>query len=97
MSGGSIMPSYAFMLENDLDVSTTEAKINAMRTLGVPYAKGYEKQAVADLQEQAKQILNNLIGDSIRISPKKEVIALIAYIQRLGTDISKNKVATVNK
>ena len=97
MSEGSIMPSYAFMLENDLDVSNTEAKINAMRTLGVPYAKGYEKQAVADLQEQARQISNNLIGDSIRISPKKEVIALIAYIQRLGTDISKNKVATFNK
>ena len=71
MSEGSIMPSYAFMLENDLDVSTTEAKINAMRKLGVPYAKGYEKQAVADLQEQARQISNNLIGDSIRISPKR--------------------------
>ena len=97
MSEGSIMPSYAFMLENDLDVSNTEAKINAMRMLGVPYAKGYEKLAVADLQSQAKEISNNLVGDSIRISPKKEVIALIAYIQRLGVDISKNKVAVLNK
>ena len=65
--------------------------------MGVPHTKGDEKLAVADFQEQAKQISNNLIGDSIRISPKKEVIALIAYIQRLGTDISKNKVATFNK
>ena len=97
MSEGSIMPPYPFLLQNDLDVSNTEAKINAMRTLGVPYPKGYEKNAVADLQEQAKQISDNLVSDSIRISPKKEVIALIAYVQRLGVDISKNKVATTNK
>jgi cbb3-type cytochrome oxidase cytochrome c subunit len=36
-------------------------------------------------------------NDSIRVSPKKEVIALIAYLQRLGTDISKNKTAAINK
>jgi cytochrome c oxidase cbb3-type subunit I/II len=97
MSEGSIMPAYPFMLENDLDVSNTEAKINAMRSLGVPYAKGYEKQAVADLQEQAKGIAANLLTDSIRVSPNREVIALIAYMQRLGSDISKNKTATFNQ
>ena len=97
MSEGSIMPPYSFLLENDLDLSNTEAKINAMRTLGVPYASGYEKQAVADLQQQALEISNSLISDSIHISSKKEVISLIAYIQRLGTDIGKNKIATTNK
>jgi cytochrome c oxidase cbb3-type subunit I/II len=97
MSEGSVMPAYPFLLENDLDVSATGAKINAMRTLGVPYEKGYEKNAVADLEEQAKQISYSLLSDSIRISPKKEVIALIAYMQRLGTDISKNKTATLNR
>ena len=97
MSEGSIMPPYAFMLEKDLDISTTEAKINAMRTLGVPYEKGYEKMAVADLVDQSKKIALNLKIDNITISPKKEVIALIAYIQRLGTDISKNKTPTQNK
>ncbi len=97
MSEGSVMPAYPFLLENDLDISNTEAKINAMRTLGVPYEKGYEKNAVADLVQQSQQISTSLISDSIRISPKKEVIALIAYIQRLGVDISKNKTATTNK
>jgi len=97
MSEGSIMPSYLFLLENDLDTSNTAAKINAMRTLGVPYEKGYETIAVADLENQSKQIAGSLLGDSIRVSPKKEVIALIAYIQRLGTDISKNKTVTYNK
>ncbi len=97
MSEGSIMPAYAFMLENDLDTSNTAAKIRAMRTLGVPYDQGYEYRAVADMQIQAKRISDNLISDSIRISPRKEVIAMIAYMQRMGTDISKNKTATINK
>ncbi len=97
MSEGSIMPTYGHLLEQDLDISTTESKINAMRTLGVPYEKGYEKNAVADLVEQSTKIANNLNSDSIRISPKKEVIAVIAYLQRLGTDISKNKTPVVNK
>ncbi|MEI7734518.1 MAG: cytochrome-c oxidase, cbb3-type subunit I [Ferruginibacter sp.] len=99
MSPGSVMPAYEALLENELDISTTEAKINAMRTLGVPYVKGYEKQAVADLEKQAKEISDNLASDAtpIIISPKREVIALIAYIQRLGTDISKNKTATTNQ
>ena len=97
MSEGSIMPSYEFLLENNLDTSDLPAKIHAMITLGVPYPKGYEKEAIADLDKQAKEISNNLLGDSIRVSPHKEVIALIAYIQRLGTDITKNTTATYNK
>lgn len=91
MSEGSLMPSYAFMLRKNLDTSTTPAKIRAMQTLGVPYPKGYDKIANADLMKQARGIADNLQTDSIRISPNKEVIALIAYLQRLGTDISKIK------
>ena len=97
MSEGSVMPSYAFLLKDDLDTSDLQAKIKAMQTLGVPYPKGYQNEAMADLKKQASEISNNLLGDSIRVSPKKEVIALIAYIQRLGTDISKNSTATYNR
>jgi len=97
MSEGSVMPSYPFLLENELDVSSLEAKINAMRKLGVPYEKDYEKRALTDLNMQSEEIARNLLSDSIRVSSKKEVIALIAYMQRLGADISKNKTATVNK
>ena len=89
MSEGSIMPAYPFLLEQDLDISNTEAKIRAMQTLGVPYEKGYDKLAVADLVAQSNEIVNELKNDSIRISPKKEIIALIAYMQRMGTDIAK--------
>ena len=97
MSEGSIMPSYAFMLKDVLDTSSTRAKINAMRTLGVPYEKGYEDIANTDLMRQATGIADNLKTDSIRVSPNKEVIALIAYIQRLGKDISNQSSTPPNK
>lgn len=90
-SAGSIMPPYAFMLERKLDVSQTANKITAMRTLGVPYQNGYETIAVEDLKSQADKIAANLAKDNIRTASDKEIIAMIAYLQRLGTDIKANK------
>lgn len=95
MSPGSIMPAYPHMLDNDLNISTTEAKISAMQTLGVPYPAGYEKVANADLQKQALQIKSSLKADGIECSEKKEIIAMIAYLQRLGKDIKGTPQVTV--
>jgi cytochrome c oxidase cbb3-type subunit I/II len=93
ISPGSVMPGYAFMIDKMTDTATTAAKINAMRTLGVPYKPGYEKVANLALMEQGRLIAANLLKDSIRVAPHAEIVALIAYMQRLGTDIEKNKVA----
>ncbi|WP_026063164.1 cytochrome-c oxidase, cbb3-type subunit I [Pedobacter arcticus] len=90
MSPGSIMPNYDWLLDQDLDISTTGAKIRAMQTLGVPYPKGYDAIANEDLDKQAAAIAENLSFDKIKVSKDKEIIAIIAYLQRLGTDI-KNK------
>jgi cytochrome c oxidase cbb3-type subunit I/II len=87
MSPGSIMPPYPWLIDQKLDISTTEAKINAMRTLGVPYAEGYGLKANAYLKIQADKIVANLEMDNIKVQSDKEIIALIAYLQRLGTDI----------
>ncbi|MEO6520831.1 MAG: cytochrome-c oxidase, cbb3-type subunit I [Mucilaginibacter sp.] len=95
MSPGSIMPNYDWLISQKLDTSLTAAKINAMRTLGVPYAPGYEKIANRELAAQAKGISDNLYKDHIKVKSDKEIIAIIAYIQRLGTDIKANK--TPNK
>ncbi len=98
ISTGSIMPSYSFLIDNVLDTSTTRAKIRAMQTLGVPYEKGYEDEANRDLAIQASQIAATLHNDSIMVPSNREIIAVIAYLQRLGTDIGKNKIAgTSNK
>jgi cytochrome c oxidase cbb3-type subunit I/II len=98
ISTGSIMPSYSFLIDIVLDTSTTRAKIRAMQTLGVPYEKGYEDKANRDLAIQASQIAATLHNDSIMVPSNREIIAVIAYLQRLGTDIGKNKIAgTSNK
>ena len=80
---------FMIILFSELDTSETAAKIRAMQTLGVPYEKGFDKIANIDLMQQANRIVENLKSDSIRITPNKEVIAIIAYLQRMGTDISK--------
>jgi cytochrome c oxidase cbb3-type subunit I/II len=87
MTPGSIMPAYDWLAEQTMDVSNIKDKINAMRTLGVPYEKGYEDRALQDLELQAKGISDNLALEKIKISSNKELISLIAYLQRLGTDI----------
>jgi cytochrome c oxidase cbb3-type subunit I/II len=97
MSEGSIMPTYPFLIEQNIDTASTAAKINAMRSLGVPYEKGYEKFANQELMTQANSIRINLKMEGIEVPSNREVIALIAYMQRLGKDIGNNKTATTNK
>jgi len=97
MSEGSIMPAYPFMISQNIDTASTAAKINAMRSLGVPYDKGYDQLANQELMIQAKAISNNLKTEGIEVPANREVIALIAYMQRLGKDISNNKTPTLNK
>lgn len=95
-SPGSIMPAYPWMLEKDMDIESIPKRINALRAVGVPYAEGYENQAIGDLRAQAELIATGLrengFGevDGIEITSEKQIIALIAYLQRLGTDINGN-------
>lgn len=91
MSPGSIMPPYPWLLTQTLDTSTTSKKINALRSIGVPYEEGYEKFANQDLEKQANQIADDLLNNGIPADWDKDVIALIAYLQRLGTDIKGNQ------
>ena len=87
MSPGSIMPTYAWMLDNPIDTASTPAKIRAMQKLGVPYPNGYDRVANEDLMKQAASIRIKLEADKIKTPANREIIAMIAYLQRLGTDI----------
>lgn len=109
MSPGSLMPNYTWIIEEDLDISLTNNKIGAMRTLDDIYQIGYEyaeegqdSQAIKDLKTQRHRIAKDIVdnADNIAKADKataiekmetKEVMALIAYIQRLGTDILADK------
>ncbi|PYF68890.1 cytochrome-c oxidase, cbb3-type subunit I [Pedobacter nutrimenti] len=87
MSPGSIMPPYEWLTTQKLDTTSTVAKIKAMRTLGVPYEAGYEHQANKDLDKQAQAIAADLKKNNVKVKSDKEIIAIIAYLQRLGMDI----------
>jgi len=88
MSPGSIMPSYGWLFDRELDTSRTGSMIRAMQKLGVPYPDGYAfGQANKDLAAQEKNIHASLQADKIHTGSNKEIMALIAYLQRLGKDI----------
>lgn len=106
-SPGSIMPGYKWLFANEaMDYSSTEAKMKAMQTLGVPYTDADIANAKQSIEKQSSAIEKNLYNDpdfvkSYDDSKKKaaakgevfvpmkdrEIVALIAYLQRLGTDI----------
>ena len=85
---GSIMPAYPHLLSDDLDVSNIGAKLRALRIVGVPYTDGDIEGAPAAIAAQAKTFATEIESQQ---GPKglesKEIIALTAYLQRLGTDI----------
>jgi cytochrome c oxidase cbb3-type subunit I/II len=105
-SSGSIMPSYKWLIKNELDKSMTEKKMEAMVTLGVPYTEEEIERAQQWMLEQGQKIEQNLFSDPDFVKAyeadkklaetsgeefvemrNREVVALIAYLQRLGTDI----------
>jgi len=94
MSPGSLMPPFPWLVDNQIDVEATPAKIRGLQKLGVPYSAGYDQQAVADLDEQAAGIVSTLGESGITVEQRSEIVALIAYLQRLGTDIKAEAAAS---
>jgi len=92
MNQASIMPKYPWLAKKEIDIQSTPAKIRAMKVLGVPYPDNYEQQAIVDLKAQADSIAKDLVANGIQTDSNREIIALIAYIQRLGVDISNKPV-----
>ena len=86
-SPGSIMPPYPWLIEQTLDNSTLVDKMRAMKTIGVPYTDEEINNALESARLQAEGIAKNLADNQVKVSSDKEIIAMIAYLQRLGTDI----------
>ncbi|MGA3006643.1 MAG: cbb3-type cytochrome c oxidase subunit II, partial [Opitutaceae bacterium] len=84
ISAESNMPNFPWLLRDDLDTSVLPGWISAQRKLGVPYPLWNDAQIAALTAAQQKQIADDLRAAGAYIKPGKEVIALIAYIQKLG-------------
>ena len=105
-SSGSIMPGYKWMIKNEVDKTAIQSKMQVMQKLGVPYSDEEVANALVHWDKQATKIEENLMKNKdIRKSfeaqkaeqgadfipvKDREVVALIAYLQRLGTDITKD-------
>ena len=91
-SPGSIMPRYPWLLTNVLDYEIIPNKVKAMQTLGVPYSDQEVANAKETALAQATRISDGLNQEeNLETLPTEEIIALIAYLQRLGSDINPNK------
>lgn len=86
-SPGSIMPAYPWLMSQTIDIGSTKAKMNALRIVGVPYTDEEINTSEEDLKAQAQVIADDLAAQGTQIRPDAEIIAMIAYLQRLGTDI----------
>jgi cytochrome c oxidase cbb3-type subunit I/II len=90
------MPRYPWLLTQKLDTPSLPARIRALRKVGVPYPDGYEhSQAQKDLETQAAKIVANLKVGMVNAQTNREIIAVIGYLQRLGTDIKAAPAAPI--
>ena len=96
ISPGSIMPSYQWLIKDELDNSTITKKMEVMVTLGVPYTPEEIANVIQNMDAQATRIATKLLSnpeinkafgsDTAKPLKNREIVALIAYLQRLGTD-----------
>jgi cytochrome c oxidase cbb3-type subunit I/II len=85
---GSIMPRYPHLLRDAFDTSLIGAKMRALRKVGVPYTDGEIADAIPQMEAQARAIATEVESQQGPTGlADKEIIALTAYLQRLGTDI----------
>jgi cytochrome c oxidase cbb3-type subunit I/II len=90
ITAGSIMPAYPWLLTDDLDFDSVEPVMRAHQILGVPYSDEEVANGLAAAREQGAAIAAEIViqGGPDGLADKK-IVALIAYLQRMGTDIMK--------
>ena len=85
-SPGSVMPTYPWLLTASYDVQDVRASVRALKRAGVPYSDGEVEGVAASIADQGEGIVTALAGSGIETQADREIIALIAYLQRLGRD-----------
>jgi cytochrome c oxidase cbb3-type subunit I/II len=85
---GSIMPEYTWLFAKKTDYIVLRKKLKVLKSMGVPYSEDDIYNATEIAEKQAKEITKGM--ESVGVAAKmhnKQIIALIAYLQRLGTDL----------
>jgi cytochrome c oxidase cbb3-type subunit I/II len=85
LTPGSTMPPYPHLAEERVDFAATPAKLRALRSVGVPYSDETIERAPAAALAEARAIALDLRkSGAIDAAPDSAMVALIAYLQRLG-------------
>ena len=85
-SQGSNMPAFAWLADWKIDAKLAPKKLALMQKLGVPYTNAQVDAAEADQKAQAEAVVKDLQGSGIKVDWDADIVALIAYLQRLGRD-----------
>jgi len=86
ISPGSIMPDYEWMLRYEIDVADVTASVRALSRVGHPYESTSQDWVQAQLESQGNEIVERLRAAGRETSWDREIVAVIAYLQRLGTE-----------
>jgi len=88
----SIMPAYPWLAEKNTDFVSLRKKVSIMKRLGVPYSDEVLANADIQAEKQAQEIAQDLVAQGAPQGlEKKEVVAIIAYLQALGQKSKKTE------
>jgi cytochrome c oxidase cbb3-type subunit I/II len=84
ITNGSNMPPYAHLTTEKIDLAMTPSKVKAMQSVGVPYKDADVNDSANDARTQGAEIVKNLAAEGVNVEPDTRMVAVIAYLQRLG-------------
>jgi cytochrome c oxidase cbb3-type subunit I/II len=89
---GSIMPVYEHLLDEQISFDAIPARLRALTRLGVGYTDAEVEQGAALARAQAQAVIDEIVAQdgADAVEPGWETTkaaALVAYLQRLGTDL----------
>ena len=91
ITAGSNMPPYAHLENEKLDLARTNEKMGALRSVGVPYKDADIAAARTDAAEQGNAIVKDLAAEGVKVDADTQMVAVIAYLQRLGNNAEPKK------
>jgi cytochrome c oxidase cbb3-type subunit I/II len=88
----SIMPAYPWLATTAVDFTAVPARVAALARVGVPYSEREQREAAPLAREQDSRIADEIVqqGGPAGLAAT-ELVALIGYLQRLGTDIKASR------
>jgi len=84
ISPGSTMPNYPWLFTRRTESDLLPNKIKIQRRLGVPYPEWTKEEIAQSVAKEEQAIAVGLRTAGAEIEPDREIVALIAYLQKLG-------------